>query len=130
MKEVHRVESKQVALEFVIDIYQLSVAQMNKYGIEVIISIKNNGIRPVDVNLSDNEVFTLSRFGNLESENLREVKNVYTTKPYNKITFDALRDLTSTSVDPEVTTKIIYFTIVDDPGLYFDFLSQKHQRMF
>jgi hypothetical protein len=122
LKEVHRVESKQVALEFNLEISQVEVDQKGKFGIETVLKIKNNGIRPVDVDLSGDETFTISRLGDVESTNPREVKNVYTTKAYNRITLDALRELTSASVYPGVVS---YFMVVDDPGLYFvSFISE------
>lgn len=125
LKEVHRVESKQVALQFDMEVNQIKVDAPNKFGVEVIVLIENTGIRPVDIDLSGKEVFALSRLGDKESEDPREVKNVYLTKPYNRITFDALRTITSVTVYPGVIEKITYFVVVDYPGLYYSsFISE------
>lgn len=117
-------ESKLAALQMEITSKEIVTNTPNKIGLVTTVKITNKGIKPIDVDLTSDEVFTVSKLGEKICGTNIDVIDVYTSKPFSRITKNALRSVTSSMVGPGVSITIPFYVEVDGPGVYFvSFLS-------
>lgn len=133
--KVAEYESKNVSLELKTELRELGYYINEKIAVEVVVSIKNNGFLPVDVDLNSSEIFTLSHIingfysndGNENVYNLEKlpVRKVYSSKAFNRLTQKVIRSKSSTSVSPNSTQEVSYLLFLDEPGVYLSsFISE------
>lgn len=133
--KVAEYESKNVSLELNTELQELGYHENGKIAVEVVVSIKNSGLLPVDVDLNASETFTLSHVKNgfYSNEGEEKVNNletlpvgkVYSSKAFNRITQKIIRSKTSISVSPETTQEVSYLLFLDEPGVYLSsFISE------
>lgn len=118
-KEVIKVESKQVAMEFDMTVNQIPLLDKTRYGLEVIISVENKGISPVVLDISGSDTMTVARLDERNTANPLCAKAPWNAKSYNVISSNLLSSIPNSTVYPGVKTDLRYFFVLPEPGLHF-----------
>ncbi len=114
------IEARNIALELRLEEKELE----NNYWVVSVI-IENKGIFPVDINLQGEEVFTISKIEDVVSLEQVDVSNTQKSRPYNLITPEVLRSISSVTVFPGTASSVHYLVELPADGVHFaSFISE------
>ncbi len=112
-------ESRHVALKVSMAQKIIPSENAGKIGVSIIVSAENDGIFPIDIDLSGEELLIVTKLGSEVGVNRISVEGEYPARAFNLITKNVLRSLSSITVFPGSSQDIHFYVEVDGPGVYF-----------